>query len=154
MSNSKERRAAHRDFPDEVVSTKTRGDAAEAAAARLIVRGGRLEIVARNVVAGGVELDIIARDRVAEPALFVFIEVRSRADTRLGHPLETVDARKRKRLIRGASAWLVNAGLWEKVAVRFDVLAITKDYEQGEDTQPMRDDEFMWIEAAFDATDG
>ena len=35
-------------------STKTRGDAAEAAAARLLVEEGRLEIVARNVVAGGV----------------------------------------------------------------------------------------------------
>ena len=135
----------------EAISTKTRGDAAEAAAARLVVSGG-LELVARNVVAGGVELDIIARDSVAQPPLYVFVEVRSRADTRLGHPLETVDSRKQKRLIRGATSWLLAASLWERVAVRFDVIAITKDYGTRVDRpDALASDEFVWLRGAFEA---
>ena len=129
-------------------STKTRGDAAEAAAARLLLESG-LEVVARNVIAGGVELDIIARDRRAAPALYVFVEVRSRSDARLGHPLETIDASKRKRLIRGASAWLVQASLWEKVAVRFDVIALTHDFSDP-NAGPLSADAVVWLEGAFD----
>ena len=135
-------------------STKTRGDAAEAAAARLLLEAG-LEVVARNEVAGGVELDIIARDPRATPPLYIFVEVRSRADRRHGDPLESIDAKKRKRLIRGASAWLVRASLWERVAVRFDVIALTRDFSShapGRDA-PLRDDEVAWIEGAFEVDD-
>ena len=133
-------------------STKSRGDAAEAAAARLLLDAG-YELVARNVEAGGVELDIVARDPCESPALFVFVEVRSRASARLGHPLETIDARKRKRLIRGATAWLMQAGLWEKVAVRFDVIAVLRDYSIGVEQVdvPLQASEFEWLRGAFEA---
>jgi putative endonuclease len=118
----------------------------------LLVEEGRLEIVARNVVAGGVELDIVARDPLASPPLYIFVEVRSRSDARLGHPLETIGPGKRKRLIRGASAWLVAKSLWERVAVRFDVVAITKDYTEARSrTTALEAEEFLWLPGAFEA---
>jgi putative endonuclease len=82
-----------------------------------------VEIVARNVIAAGVEIDLIVRDGDA----IVFVEVRGRSDVRLGHPFETVDARKQARLRRGATGWLVANDLWERVATRFDVVALVGD---------------------------
>ena len=82
-----------------------------------------LEILARNVTCAGAELDLIARDSET----IVFVEVRSRADDLRGHPLETVDARKRSRLRRGATGWLVKQDLWERVAIRFDVVTLVGD---------------------------
>ena len=64
---------------------------------------------------------------VREGETLVFVEVRGRSDTRLGHPFETVDARKQARLRRGAMAWLVANDLWERVATRFDVIALVGD---------------------------
>lgn len=103
-------------------STRTRGQQGEERAADHLIRGG-LEILARNVTAAGAELDLIARDGET----IVFIEVRKRSDDLRGHPLETVDARKQARVRRAATGWLVAQGLWERVAVRFDVIAIVGD---------------------------
>lgn len=103
-------------------STTEKGQWAEDAAVSLLETAG-LEILGRNVVAGGVELDVIARERGDRGDTFVFVEVRSRAHAGRGDPLETVDARKRARIVRGATAWLVAQGLWERVYVRFDVIS-------------------------------
>jgi putative endonuclease len=103
-------------------STRDKGRAGEDRAALFLSRRG-LEIVARNVTAAGVEIDLIVR----EADTLVFVEVRGRSDTRLGHPFETVDARKQARLRRGAMAWLVANVLWERVATRFDVIALVGD---------------------------
>lgn len=90
---------------------------------------------------GGAELDLVARDDRGEPTV-VFVEVRSREAASLGHPLETIDADKRRRLVHGATAWLVQHGLWERVAVRFDVVSIV---EPAAHTR-----EILWIPAAFE----
>lgn len=74
------------------------------AADHLARRGYR--IVARNVRAGGVELDLIAR----RGSLVAFVEVKTRRTKRFGGGAEAVDAPKRARLIRGASAWLREHG--------------------------------------------
>jgi putative endonuclease len=113
-------------------STRARGQRGEDRAADHLSERG-LEILARNVTAAGAELDVIARDRET----IVFVEVRKRSDDRLGHPLETVDARKQARIRRGATGWLVAHGLWEQVAVRFDVVAIVGD------------DRVEWLKDAF-----
>ena len=113
-------------------STRERGrDGEDRAAALLLERG--LEILERNVTCSGVELDLVAR----EGETIVFVEVRGRSDARRGHPLETIDARKRGRLRRGATAWLVSRELWERVPVRFDVVALV-----GDDVE--------WLRAAFE----
>lgn len=109
-----------RDSPD--ASTRDKGRAGEDRAAIFLSARG-LEIVARNVIAAGVEIDLIVRDGET----LVFVEVRGRRDARLGHPFETVDARKQARLRRGATGWLVANDLWERVATRFDVVALVGD---------------------------
>jgi putative endonuclease len=110
-------------------STREKGRRGEDRAALFLSEHG-LEIVARNVTAAGVEIDLIARDGEA----IVFVEVRGRRDDRLGHPFETVDARKQARLRKGATAYLVANDLWERVAVRFDVVALV-----GDDIEWLRD---------------
>jgi putative endonuclease len=89
----------------------------EARAARhLAARGYR--IVDRNVRAGGVELDLVAR----KGGCLVFIEVKTRRSSRFGPPELAVDHAKRRRLVRGAVAWLHEHGR-SAARVRFDVVA-------------------------------
>jgi putative endonuclease len=125
-------------------STRVRGQRVEQCVAELLDRAG-LVVLARNVAIAGAELDLVARtDEQGEP-LVVFVEVRSRADASLGHPLETIDARKRAQIVRAATAWLLREDLWEKVAVRFDVIAVVAP----ESPRP----EVVWLRDAF-AADG
>lgn len=121
-------------MPDTAVSTRSRGRAGEDEAVRHLERHG-LAIVDRNVELAGAELDIVARDGDT----LVFVEVRTRAEDRLGDPLETIDRRKRTSILRAASAWLVAHDAWEQVPVRFDVVGIV-------------DGEITWIRDAFDAS--
>ncbi|TPV92862.1 MAG: YraN family protein [Myxococcales bacterium FL481] len=125
-------------------STSSIGREAESVVCDWLKRRG-LDIVARNVVSGGVELDVIARERRGDgPATCVFVEVRARRNVERGHPLETIDRRKCRRLIHGARAWLVANDLWERVEVRFDVCAVLLgDVPQIE-----------WCRAAFDGDAG
>lgn len=77
------------------------GRAGEDAAARFLAARG-YQIVARNVRADRVELDLIAR----RGTTLVFVEVKSRRESRHGLAAEAVDPRKQQRLRRGARAWL------------------------------------------------
>jgi len=149
-------------------STRQRGLAAEEEAARFLESRG-LSVVERNVELAGGELDLIALlprgelggERDADTV--VFVEVRSRADARAGSPLETINRRKRARVRRTATAWLIARDLWEKVAVRFDVVGIT--YGTGEASaeacghgvgESRENDEaprIQWIPGAFDVDD-
>jgi putative endonuclease len=123
----------------ESASTRTRGRASEDLAASYLESRG-LVVCARNVTLAGAELDLVAR----HDDTVVFIEVRSRADVRAGHPLETIRRDKQRRLQRAATAWLVRENLWERVAVRFDVVAIViGDHDKAP--------EITWIAGAFDA---
>lgn len=129
--------------PFAVGSTRDRGAKVEALVAELAAARG-LAIVDRNPRAAGVEIDLVAKTRAGDPPTYVFIEVRSRADDERGAPVETVGASKRARLVRGATAWLVRHDLWERVAVRFDVVGVTAPEAEA----PRVD----WIEDAFDAS--
>lgn len=124
-------------------STRTRGRASEDLAASYLESRG-LVVCARNVTLAGAELDLIARHDTPAGPTIVFVEVRSRADDRAGHPLETIGPIKQRRLQRAATAWLVREELWERVAVRFDVVAIV--FGDGEKAP-----EISWISEAFDA---
>jgi putative endonuclease len=89
-----------------------------------------LEIVDQNYTGGGAELDLVAREPAPDGTdTYVFVEVRSRASTEHGSPLETIDAAKQRRVIRAATAWLVAHELWERVEARFDVVAVEHDHE-------------------------
>ncbi len=125
------------------VSTRARGRASEDLAANFLEARG-LVICDRNVILAGAELDLVARHpKVDGTETVVFIEVRSRRDATSGHPVETVDRAKQRRIVRAATAWLVAASLWDQVEVRFDVVAIVHDPTN--DKAP----EISWIAGAF-----
>ncbi|PMR68730.1 YraN family protein [Halomonas heilongjiangensis] len=114
---------------------RARGGAVERLAAAWLADRG-LDLEASNQHAKGGEIDLVMRDG----EVLVFVEVRHRADTRHGHPLETVTAAKQRRLIRAARFYLQRNGL--SCPCRFDVLAVTGQ-------APALD--FLWVQGAFDA---
>ncbi|NWN82319.1 MAG: YraN family protein [Halomonas sp.] len=114
---------------------RSRGEAVERLVANWLADRG-LEAVAANQHAKGGELDLVMRDGQT----LVFVEVRHRADTRYGHPLETITATKQRRLVRAARFYLHRNRL--SCPCRFDVVAVTG-------TSPELD--FQWVVNAFDA---
>jgi len=123
-------------------STRARGRAVEALVAEFLQRHG-LRIVAQNVELAHAELDLVALDDRSGESVYVFIEVRSRSGVEQGTPLETIGPRKRARLARAATAWLVREGLWEQVPVRFDVVGVITPVEGTPSLE--------WIVDAFEA---
>jgi putative endonuclease len=97
------------------------GDEGEVRAAAWLETCG-WRVLARNLRSGGVEIDLVAT-RGREVA---FVEVKARRSRVAGAPEEAVDARKRARLVRGASAWLATHGRPGQRA-RFDVIACELD---------------------------
>ncbi|MFW6078621.1 MAG: YraN family protein [Gemmatimonadota bacterium] len=88
------------------------------AAATLAARGW--SILERNFRLGRNEIDIVAR----RGAVVAFIEVKTRAGSGHGHPLEAITPAKRREIERVASAWLERHGRTGDV-YRFDAVAIT-----------------------------
>jgi putative endonuclease len=116
-------------------TARARGETIERAAAEWLQAQG-LRLVARNQYAKGGKLDLVMRDG----DILVFVEVRHRTDSRHGHPLETVNASKQRRLIQAARFYLLRNGL--SCPCRFDVVGVTGMSPQLE---------FIWVRAAFDA---
>jgi putative endonuclease len=97
------------------------GTRCESVAVRHLVGCG-WRILARNYRFGHREIDVIARsgDVVA------FIEVKGRSGRGYGHPLEAVDARKRREIERVAHHWVARFGRSGET-YRFDAIAVTPD---------------------------
>jgi putative endonuclease len=93
---------------------RAHGQAGESLAAAYLALAG-CEVRARNTRLAGVEVDLVAADGRTE----VIVEVKYRARADFGGAALAVDAAKRARLLRAASA-LAAAGR----AVRVDVVAI------------------------------
>jgi putative endonuclease len=95
-----------------------RGRRAEQLAETHLQRAG-YRIVARNHRCAGGEVDIIAFDG----DVLCFIEVRARATDALGHPLETIDKRKIRRVAIAARDYINGLrGPWPEM--RFDAIGI------------------------------
>ena len=92
-----------------------------------------MRILDRNVREKFAEIDIVAEDGDT----LCFIEVRTRNDTRLGHPAETVTPKKQHQVRRAAEAYLARRGILNR-AIRFDVATIVWSSE-----------EYMYWENAF-----
>ncbi|HEY8425822.1 MAG TPA: YraN family protein [Limnochordales bacterium] len=119
------------------------GRAAEAAAARyLAARGWR--ILARNARRRTGEIDLVAVD---PHGVLVFVEVRARRawgpDSGRDRAAESVDERKRRRLIHAARAFLACRPELLDLPARFDVVAV----ETAPSGQP---GEFEHLIGAFD----
>ena len=113
-----------------------KGADAEDRALHYLQRQG-LTLVQRNFRARGGEIDLVMRERDQ----LVLVEVRKRSSPRYGDAAESVDARKRGRIVLAARWLLMQQPALARLATRFDVIAIDGD------------DRINWIRAAFDAGD-
>lgn len=104
------------------------GRRAEGIAADYLAALG-MRIVTRNWRRPEGEIDLVAE----EAGTLVFVEVRSRTGVNHGHPFETVDRRKRSRIVRSSILYL-----GEEIAsardYRFDVVGVVFPEDGGEPT--------------------
>ena len=123
---------------------RIRGDAVEAAAlAHLQARG--LRLISRNATARDGEVDLVMLDAHARDGhAVVFVEVRYRASSAFGGGLASVDAGKRRRLVRAAQAFLQQHPEHADAPCRFDVVVAS-----GDPATPVLE----WLQDAFRADD-
>jgi putative endonuclease len=114
------------------------GKTGEDLAARELIAQG-YAIVARRYRTRFGEIDIVAHDG----GVVVFIEVRRKVGLGYGAAAESVTPDKQRRVVRMAVDYLARNGLYDRCAVRFDVVAI--------DDQPAGSPRITLIRSAFDA---
>ncbi|ROR29671.1 YraN family protein [Inmirania thermothiophila] len=90
----------------------------EAALAHL--RGHGLRLIARNHRCRAGEIDLV----MAEGEVVVFVEVRLRRRSDYGSALESVDARKQRRIAEAARHFLAGHPELARRPARFDVVAV------------------------------
>ena len=118
---------------------RARGDAVETAALGFLQRHG-LRLLARNAQARGGELDLVMLDGET----LVFVEVRYRATSAFGGGAASVDAGKRRKLVRAAQAFLLRHPQHADTPCRFDVIDAA-----GDPATPR----IEWLKDAFRADD-
>jgi putative endonuclease len=116
-------------------STQSSGAAAESLARQYLERHG-LRLITQNWLCRRGELDLVMLDGDT----VVFVEVRYRRHVAWGGALESVDGRKRERLVTAAQTFLQQESRWTRHPCRFDVVAVSGS------TTPKLD----WIRNAFD----
>jgi putative endonuclease len=119
----------------EDIDRRARGAQVEAAARHHLEQAG-LQTVACNARFRGGELDLVMRDG----ATLVFVEVRYRNSTAYGGGLASVDAGKRRRLVRAAQLFLLAQPQLAQSPCRFDVVQACGD--------PARP-QLQWLRDAF-----
>ena len=119
------------------------GKRGEQAAARLLRQKGLLVVSESESDRGG-EIDLIAIDR--RRRTIIFVEVKTLATIKPGHPAERVDDAKQGRVTRAALRYLKRNKLLG-CRCRFDVVAV---WWHGETEQPQRIEHY---EAAFESTE-
>jgi putative endonuclease len=98
------------------------GAAAEAYCAGYLERRG-WQVLARNFRVRGGEIDLVA----LHEDVLVFVEVKARTGEHAVVAEETVDARKLRRIMLAADAFLQQHGEYADLLWRIDMLAITLD---------------------------
>jgi putative endonuclease len=122
-----------------LTSTRARGAGIEAAA-RDFLLGRGLGAVAANANYRFGELDLVMLDRDT----LVFVEVRYRRYARFGGGAASVDAGKRRKLVKAAQAFLLAHRALADAPCRFDVIDAS-----GDPAAPA----FAWLRDAFRADD-
>lgn len=122
------------------VTTKNRGDAAEAAARQYLARQGLalVETNYRTPGRGGGEIDLVMR---ARDGTLVFVEVRQRSSASHGGAGASISPVKQRRVIFAARQYLVRFS--SPPPCRFDVVLV-----QGKGAGVRLE----WLKAAFDAS--
>ncbi len=137
-----ERPAPTPDLTSGRLSTKQRGDAAEALALVHLQRHG-LRLVQRNFRSpgrGGGEIDLIMRER---DGTLVFVEVRQRSGASRGGAAASVTPLKQRRIVFAARHFLLRIG--SEPPCRFDVVLIQGNPDAGAEA-------VNWLRGAFDAS--
>ena len=128
-------------------TTKSRGDAGEAAALTYLLRGG-LKLVESNYRTpgrGGGEIDLIMR---AGDGTLVFVEVRQRAKASHGGAAASIGAVKQRRIVFAARHYLTRFA--SLPPCRFDVVLV--EGTPGNDEAGNAAARIEWLVAAFDAS--
>ena len=97
---------------------QTLGLAGERVAARWLRRAG-WRVVAHRFRSGRRDIDLVAE----REGVVAFVEVKTRRGDRFGDPVEAVDWRKQRQIVRCAAAWLDRRGE-PGTAYQFDVVAV------------------------------
>ena len=127
------------------ITTKSRGDAAEAAALACLLRGGLKFVEAnyRTPGRGGGEIDLIMR---APDDTLVFVEVRQRSGASHGGAAASISSIKQRRIIFAARHYLMRFA--SQPPCRFDVVLVQGALKSA----PQADAGIEWLVAAFDAS--
>lgn len=104
----------------DAVTTAELGVEAETWAAEWLQTEHHFDIIARNARYLCGEVDLVAR---ADGTL-VFVEVRARSRRDFGHPLESIDFRKKRRICAAAREFMADHGTMGCTGCRFDVVGI------------------------------
>ncbi|MDQ3618386.1 MAG: YraN family protein [Pseudomonadota bacterium] len=144
----------------EVIDRRRRGAGVEAAARTYLLRAGLREVAANANYRFG-ELDLVMLDdgrldhsRLDDSRLddsgrggatLVFVEVRYRRSAYFGGGAASVDAGKRRKLVRAAQAFLITHRQFADTPCRFDVIEA-----EGDPDAPR----LNWLRDAFRADDG
>ncbi len=99
--------------------TNAFGELGERIAARWLESQG-YTVLARRWRSGHRDVDVIA----ARDGVVVFVEVKTRAALEFGDPVEAVDVRKQRSLVRSAREWLAKHDSTRVDGYRFDVIGI------------------------------
>ncbi len=114
------------------MSTRSRGTAGEESAAQYLTAHG-FTVLGRNVYVGHLEIDILAKDDTH----LIFAEVKTRrqypgAGTRFGRPADSVDTKKRTRLITAVQNFLrAHPGEYDGLIPNIDIIEVYLDPTPG-----------------------
>ena len=89
--------------------------------ARIVEATGLPKSSAHRILATLEELDIVCRDKRQNE--LVFIEVKTRTSEDFGRPLDAVDRKKRRLILRGAMTWLRMLDMPD-IVFRFDIVEV------------------------------
>lgn len=125
------------------VTTKSKGDAAEAAARAYLAKAGLMLVDAnyRTPGRGGGEIDLVMR---APDGTLVFVEVRQRTGVSHGGAGASISPAKQQRIIFAARHYLMRFG--SPPPCRFDVVLVNGPQDDG--AAPV----IEWLPGAFDAS--
>ena len=115
-------------------------------AASVFLQGHGLTAIAANARYRDGELDLVMLDKgPRDGAALVFVEVRHRRSDGHGGGAASVDAGKRRRLVRAAQRFLLAHPQYAELPCRFDVVEASGDPEAPQ---------LNWLRDAFRADEG
>ncbi|MCW8930022.1 MAG: YraN family protein [Gammaproteobacteria bacterium] len=116
-----------------------KGQKAETIALNYLQEKGLTELQ-RNFSSKYGEIDLIMQDN----EFLVFIEVRYRKQIHFGHPLETINYTKQKKILKTIQYFLMKHPKYSQLPCRIDAIAINSQTKTGQE-------QIDWIKNAIEA---